>query len=390
MLGCQDFCGYYEWTFHFFREQFGEAALQALWASAIGLDAQKHYLALGADHGLRGLYDAWKHTGEEEQCDWTFTLDEKSQVLRWDMRKCPSKGFLLDNDLGADEDYCDHCIGWESSMLSALGLKMIRHEHNHSGQCWGEMSPAGDSPPQLELPVDIRRDPRWNTGYIERFSDHVKLPVLGQPGGTNDWVAALRAIVTGKPRVVALGRGPSLASLPASVHPNSRLLVTASAYAAGESWWVTPDLILVNSPPDDHLLSALSRRFQLEPPAKRPTLAYAFLPSVEPVPFESFGLPRPIPILPALIRMGLYTHVPNGPYPTTGVFLALLAAAVAPDNVQIHLAGIDGYAHPSGHIYAHAPPTSDSSWPACHSPDADTAALARLSAHLGPRLHLHT
>ena len=112
MLGCHDFCGYYDWTFAFLRKHFGEPAAVSLWEHAIGGESQAHYLVAGQKAGLKGLYDTWVTTGEDEKCDWTFTLDEQRNVLRTDMRQCPSKGFLLGNDLVADEDYCDHCEGW--------------------------------------------------------------------------------------------------------------------------------------------------------------------------------------------------------------------------------------------------------------------------------------
>ena len=28
MLGCQDFCGYYDWTFHYMRRHFGQEAIE--------------------------------------------------------------------------------------------------------------------------------------------------------------------------------------------------------------------------------------------------------------------------------------------------------------------------------------------------------------------------
>src|SRR5438128_8368535 len=104
MLGCQDFCGYYDWTFHHVRQRYGQQAVHELWAKAIGGDSQDHYLRAAQRAGLRGLYEVWTQTGKDEKCDWTFTLDEERNVLRWDMRQCPSKGFLINNNLNADED----------------------------------------------------------------------------------------------------------------------------------------------------------------------------------------------------------------------------------------------------------------------------------------------
>jgi hypothetical protein len=44
MLGCHDFCGYYDWTFAHVVQHFGNEALRDLWSNAIGADAQRHYL----------------------------------------------------------------------------------------------------------------------------------------------------------------------------------------------------------------------------------------------------------------------------------------------------------------------------------------------------------
>ena len=123
MLGCQDFCGYYEWTFHYVRFHWGQEAIQRLWAEAIGGDSQQHYSESASHAGLRGLYQTWTKTGVEECCDWTFTLDETRNILRSDMRECPSKGFLIQHDLNADEDYCDHCMGWTIPALAKLALR---------------------------------------------------------------------------------------------------------------------------------------------------------------------------------------------------------------------------------------------------------------------------
>jgi hypothetical protein len=139
MLGCHDFCGYYEWTFHYLRRNFGEAALKDYWQQAIAADSQQHYLNAARQEGLRGLHETWSQTGVDEKCDWTVTLDEPGNVLRLDMRECPSKGFLLDNDLNADEDYCDHCMGWIGPALQQIGVEVAAHEHNHCGQCWWEI-----------------------------------------------------------------------------------------------------------------------------------------------------------------------------------------------------------------------------------------------------------
>ena len=186
MLGCQDFCGYYDWTFHYIRRRWGNEALRQFMSEAIGEESQSHYSQAAAE-GLRGLLQCWDKTGSDEHCDWTFTLEEQRNVLRWDMRQCPSKGFLLDNDLNADEDYCDHCMGWIVPLLDRAGIEVVAHEHNHCGQCWWEMRKA-ESTSQPSLPGDVagandvRLLPHWRPNGVpfDRFkqatSPDEKLP----------------------------------------------------------------------------------------------------------------------------------------------------------------------------------------------------------------------
>ena len=180
MLGCQDFCGYYEWTFHYLRRNFGQAALEKYWAQAIAADSQQHYIRAGSENGLRGLYESWFKTGIDEHCEWTVTLDDDRNLLRLDMHECPSKGFLLNNNLNADEDYCDHCVGWIGPALNKIGAEVVAHEHNHCGQCWWEMRMKDKAYALVTVSADIRNDPRWRNGYLDRFEHQTKSPAAGQ------------------------------------------------------------------------------------------------------------------------------------------------------------------------------------------------------------------
>ena len=174
MLGCHDFCGHYDWTFHYVSRRWGRVAVELLWREAIGRDSQRHYFESAVEGGLRGLYETWTKTGQDERCDWTFTLDEEKNVLRWDMRECPSKGYLIQNDLNADEDYCNHCMGWTIPLLESVGVEIVEHEHNHCGQCWATMR-MKDRPSQpLTVDGDIRNDPRWRRGISRPLGNRVK------------------------------------------------------------------------------------------------------------------------------------------------------------------------------------------------------------------------
>jgi len=324
MLGCQDFCGHYDWTFHYVRRRWGQAAVEMLWREAIANDSQQHYAEAGAEAGLRGLYETWTKTGYDEHCDWTFTLDEQKNVLRWDMRQCPSKGFLIQNDLVADEDYCNHCMGWVIPMLESIGGEIVEHEHNHCGQCWATMRMKNRPTEPLDLDVDIRKDPRWNQGFLDRWADNRQLPVLPQTSPFSDscealeaWFHGIESVVLLDEEIVPFEAGPPL--------PTTAVIAGDTAYNDRDRCPTEPRAVLIGYPPAD--LAATATRWRAAG-ANRPLLLHAFLPGLPFVDFIAAGLPRPLPILPFLIRRALYVHRPGGPYPTTAAFLQMLGVAL--------------------------------------------------------------
>jgi hypothetical protein len=305
MLGCHDFCGYYDWSFHYVRRRWGQAALELLWRQAIGGESQQHYSRPGTKSGLRALYEIWVKTGEDEKCDWTFTLDEENNVLRWDMRECPSKGFLIRNDLHADEDYCNHCMGWVIPMLEGVGAEIVEHEHNHCGQCWAVMRMKNRPGRPITVDRDIRRDPRWKRGYLDRWAENQPLPLAPFISPSSDPWAVLETWFQRVETVTILSD--------ADYNDRQR--------CPGE-----PRGVLIGCPPAD--LAATAARYHAAAPADRPLLMHAFLPGVAFLDFLSADLPRPVPILPLLIRKRKYTHQPGVPPPTTEEFVVLLAAAL--------------------------------------------------------------
>lgn len=315
MLGCQDFCGHYDWTFHYVRRRWGQTAVEALWREAIAGESQRHYAIAGAESGLRGLYETWTKTGDDEHCDWTFTLDEQKNVLRWDMRQCPSKGFLLQNDLAGDEDYCNHCMGWVIPMLESIGGEVIAHEHNHSGQCWATMRMKDRPSEPLSVAEDIRDDPRWRQGYLDRWTGNRQLPVLPKVSQASDPCEVLEAWYRA---MVRLGEANESAAAVDLFSDDLNYNDCSGGRAESRA-------VLIGCPPAD--LAATAARWQSSD-TNRPLLLHAYLPGLPFVDFVAAGLPRPLPILPLLIRRGLYTHHSGGPYPTTTDFLKLLRVAL--------------------------------------------------------------
>ncbi len=325
MLGSQDFCGYYDWTFAYVQHRMGQPAVEQLWADAIGGESQAHYLEAAKADGLRGLYRTWAKTGEEEHCDWTWHLDEQRNVLRWDMRQCPSKGFLLQHDLNACTDYCDHCMGWIIPLLAGTGVEVVAHEHNHMGQCWAELAVIGKPHQPADVKHDIRHDPSWRYGFVERWSaDGGKLPILEQVSRATDPSQVLRDWFARYPQLLVwdgAGEPPTPAGASAGV------LTTDAVYNASSQAMPSIAAVLISHTPAD--LKTTANRFCATEAGRRPLLMYSYPPAQAPIDFAAFGLPRPVPILPLLIEHGVYRHAPGEPPPSPATLLRSLAATLA-------------------------------------------------------------
>lgn len=165
MIGCYDFCGHYEWTFAWLEREGGHALVRSFWDEAINHDSQIHARELILKEGFAGMAKYWGHTLAEESPDHGFKITPKEGVFRVDMHDCPSKGFLLKNDLEQYRDYCDHCMGWIGPLMKEAGYT-IDHEHNHCGQCWWEMRKSGEPAADVSIGAtsgehDVRLRKEW-------------------------------------------------------------------------------------------------------------------------------------------------------------------------------------------------------------------------------------
>jgi hypothetical protein len=319
MLGCHEFCGYYEWTFHFVRRKWGQEAVALLWAEAIGGESQQHYTDAARQAGLLGLYRTWVKTGEDESCDWTFMVDESRNVLRFDMRRCPSKGFLTTHDMNADEDYCDHCCGWMVPLLDAVGVEVLAHEHNHLGQCWGMLRQKDRPSEPVPVEGDIRRNLHWGCGYVDRWEHSIKQPVAPAISDATDPCQVLIDWFAGAERLSVVceeGEEPAHAAG----------LMSDRVYIERGDLGLRPLAVLIGHAAVD--LAGLAARFQAAASDRRPLLLHPYLPGRTTPDFQALGLPRPLPLLPLLIRTGQYVHQPGGPEWDVCRLLAALGRAL--------------------------------------------------------------
>ena len=108
--------------------------------------------------------------------------------------------------------------------------------------------------------------------------------------------------------------------------PGAAVVTIGKVYADGRQCPVEPLAVLLDS--DKAELKGVAARYLATAPERRPLLLQHFLPGEPMLDCVSAGLPRPLPILPLLIRRGLYRHQPGGPKPDLTELLMLLAAAL--------------------------------------------------------------
>lgn len=181
MIGVQDFCGHYDWTFEYIRRQHGEEALRQYWTQAIAFDSQSHAAQLISNKGFDGMEEYWGHTLTAEEAGYAITRTDR--VFRIDMHECPSKGFLLKHNLCAHSDYCEHCMGWIGPVAEKAGFT-IDHEHNHFGKCWWELRREGsdatpDEAREKAGKLNVELDPEWIQGEHHRFCCSKRVPTDG-------------------------------------------------------------------------------------------------------------------------------------------------------------------------------------------------------------------
>ncbi len=123
MIPCTDFIPAYSGLFRFLERRGGTEAVHDFWRhlsdSFLG-----NLRSLVAEHGIRGCWLYWSHTLNEEAADFTMELDEDAGTFVIDMRKCPSKGRLLElSHVEPYHDYCGHCDTLYRRVLEPLGYE---------------------------------------------------------------------------------------------------------------------------------------------------------------------------------------------------------------------------------------------------------------------------
>ncbi|OHB55063.1 MAG: hypothetical protein A2Y12_10470 [Planctomycetes bacterium GWF2_42_9] len=123
MISCTEFIPAYSELFKFLEQKGGKAEVIRFWENLS--DAFLNNLReLAAQKGLAGCFEYWSHTLSEEAADFKMMLDEENQVFTIEMRKCPSRGRLLERkDIEPYHVYCEHCDLLYRRVLEPLGFE---------------------------------------------------------------------------------------------------------------------------------------------------------------------------------------------------------------------------------------------------------------------------
>ena len=122
MISCTEFIPAYSELFRFIQAREGHEGVRKYWENISDLYVWPRLGTLVLQHGIRGCYEYWSHSLNEEAADFLMTLDEDAGIFTLEMRACPSKGMLL--ALAHMEPYpfyCSHCDLLYRRVLEKLG-----------------------------------------------------------------------------------------------------------------------------------------------------------------------------------------------------------------------------------------------------------------------------
>jgi len=123
MISCTEFIPAYSELFKFLDQRGGKAEVVRFWEH-LSDDFLGNLKTLVEQKGIRGCWEYWSHTLNEESADFTMELGEDAGEFRIAMHHCPSKGRLLESEhITPYAHYCEHCDLLYRRVLEPLGYK---------------------------------------------------------------------------------------------------------------------------------------------------------------------------------------------------------------------------------------------------------------------------
>lgn len=129
MISCTEFIPCYSELFTYLHDAYGREEVDRLWDFLFEPHGEGIPLInFVKKDGIRGCWNYWTGTLNEEAADFTLYLNEKAGWFQCVMHECPSKGRLLKlkDEIGLKPypDYCLHCDSYRFA-VEKVGLKYI-------------------------------------------------------------------------------------------------------------------------------------------------------------------------------------------------------------------------------------------------------------------------
>lgn len=110
MISCVDFIPAYSVLFQYIEEKEGYEGVKRYWEYISDKYVEPSLGKQVKEHGLKGCWNYWSHSLNEEAADFTMEYDPDERTFTIDMHHCPSKGRLLSLEhMKPYENYCFHC-----------------------------------------------------------------------------------------------------------------------------------------------------------------------------------------------------------------------------------------------------------------------------------------
>ena len=159
MISCTEFIPLYSELFKYLDMLGGHEEVVRHWEYISDGTVSDSLGAHVAATGIRGCWDYWSKSLNEEACDFRMELDEAAGTFLIDMRRCPSKGHLLEYPhIEPYYDYCGHCPALYDRVLAKYGIHPAGHDLSRTDEarCLLRYATADKKPEATPLHMDRR------------------------------------------------------------------------------------------------------------------------------------------------------------------------------------------------------------------------------------------
>lgn len=138
MISCTDYIPAYSLLFEFIEQKSGHSGVVEYWNYISDHYVEPSLGTLVREKGIGGCWEYYNAAHTSEAAEVCLKWDEEANEMTIDMRRCPSKGHLLDMEhMEPYHDYCGHCMVIYKKVLNRYGIEEIRdHSHVDEARCF--------------------------------------------------------------------------------------------------------------------------------------------------------------------------------------------------------------------------------------------------------------